>query len=98
MSALLFVGGPRGGKSGCRIVGVTALEAGFESVPERGPEEELEPELRDLLKWKLVFVRATTRAEGRWVVLPWVVGAALVKVRVKYWASSICQTDTIMLA
>lgn len=43
-------GGPRGGKIGCCIVGVTTFETLFELLPERRPDEELDPELRDLFR------------------------------------------------
>jgi hypothetical protein len=49
MSPLLFKGGPRGGKSGCCNVGVATFELDVELLPERRPDDELEPELRDLL-------------------------------------------------
>jgi hypothetical protein len=64
MSALALTGGPRGGNSGCCRVGVTAFEAEFELLPERRPDEELEPELRDLSRRAPVFVRVTIRLEG----------------------------------
>lgn len=76
-------GGPRGGKTGCCIVGVTTFDTLVELLPERRPEEELDPELYDLFKWGPVCVRLTTRLEGR--VLPDdCVAVALVKVSVKY--------------
>lgn len=43
-------GGPRGGKAGCCIVGVTTFETLVELLPERRPEDVLDPELRDLLR------------------------------------------------
>ena len=64
ISPLLLVGGPRGGNYGCCSVGVTAFEAVFELLPERRPDEELEPELRDLSRRAPVFVRVTIRLEG----------------------------------
>jgi hypothetical protein len=76
-------GGPRGGNSGCCSVGVTALEAAFELLPERRPDDELDPELRDLFRWATVLVRFTTRVDGAALFLA-IVGVALVKVRVKY--------------
>ena len=36
----------------------------FELLPERRPDEELEPELRDLSRRAPVFVRVTIRLEG----------------------------------
>jgi hypothetical protein len=50
-SPLLFDGGPRGGNSGCCSVGVTTFEFEFELPPDRRPEEEPDPELRDLLRF-----------------------------------------------
>lgn len=43
-------GGPRGGKTGCCIIGVATFETLFELLPERRPEEVLDPELRDLFR------------------------------------------------
>jgi len=81
MSPLLFVGGPRGGNSGCCSVGVAAFDAPFELLPERRPEEVLEPELRDLSGYAPVLVRLTMRLEESAFCVA-VVGVALVKVRV----------------
>jgi hypothetical protein len=98
MSPLLFNGGPRGGNSGCCSVGVTTFEFEFEVPPERRPEEELDPELRDLLLgFGIVFVLFTIRLVGR-VVCAGSTAVALVKVSVKYWVSSILQTDMIQAA
>ena len=81
ISPLPFVGGPRGGNSGCWSVGVTTFDAPFELLPARRPEEVLEPELRDLSRYAPVLVRLTMRLEER-VSCVAVVGVALVKVRV----------------
>lgn len=69
-------------------------EPGFELCCERLPDEELEPEPGDFLM--PVDVRTTVRLEGLELALP--VGFALVNVRVKYWMSSISQTEMIMEA
>jgi hypothetical protein len=98
MSPLLFNGGPRGGNSGCCNVGVAAFEFEFELPPERRPEEELEPELRDLLsRVGMVLVLFTTLLVGR-MLCAGSVAVALVKVNVKYWVSSIFQTEMIQAA
>ena len=55
----------------------------FELLPDRRPEDELDPELRDLPRWGPVWVLLTTRAEGR-AEAAVVVAVALVKVNVKY--------------
>lgn len=60
-SFLAFSGGPRGGNSGVEKVGVMALGLG----PAFCPEEELEVELCDLVKWKAVVVLVTIRLDGR---------------------------------
>ena len=46
------------------MIGVTAFEAVFELLPERRPEDELDPELRDLLSCGVVLVRLTRRLVG----------------------------------
>lgn len=94
ISFLLFKGGPRGGNSGCCSVGVTAFETDVELLPERRPEDELEPELRDLLRCGIVFVLLTIRLEGR-ELWTWLVAVALVKVNVKYCVSSMLQMEII---
>lgn len=81
ISCLTFWGGPLGGKSGCCSVGVTALEEVLEFVPERRPEEELDPELRDLSNRFPVFVRLTIRLDAR-VLGPESATVALVNVSV----------------
>jgi hypothetical protein len=83
ISALLFNGGPRGGKSGCCNVGVTAFEFELELLPDRRPDDELEPELRDLLRCGFAFVLFTILLEGRGL-LAGAAAVALVKVNVKY--------------
>ena len=64
-SLLLFNGGPRGGKSGCWRAGDTDLETGLELYPDRFPDDELDPELRDLFRPRLVLVLVTMRLDGR---------------------------------
>lgn len=91
-SPLLFRGGPRGGNSGCCRVGVTTFEFGFE-WPERLPDEELEPELRDLFSWGSVFVLFTTLLDGCRCLGS--AGVALVNVSVKYCVSSMLQIEII---
>jgi hypothetical protein len=83
ISPLLCKGGPLGGKSGCWSVGVTAFEAEFELLPERRPDDVLEPEPRDLLRCEVVLVLLTILLDGckLWVES---VAVALVKVKVKY--------------
>jgi hypothetical protein len=83
MSPLLFNGGPRGGNSGCCRVGVPTFEFEFELLPERRPDEELEPEPRDLLMYAEVLVLLTILLEGR-ELCDESVATALVKVNVKY--------------
>jgi hypothetical protein len=63
-------------------MGVTAFEVGLELPPERLPDEELEPELRDLFSCGIVFVLFTILLEGCKCLGSAVV--ALVKVNVKY--------------
>ena len=90
-------GGPRGGKIGCCIVGVTAFGMLVELLPERRSEDELDSELRDLFKWGPVWARLTTRLEGRTVAAD-CVAVALVKVNVKYCVSSILHMVMIQVA
>jgi hypothetical protein len=96
-SPLLFDGGPRGGNSGCCSVGVTTFEFEFELPPDRRPEEEPDPELRDLLRFGMVLVLFTILLVGR-VLCVGSTAVGLVKVSVKYWVSSILQTDMIQAA
>lgn len=92
MSPLLFRGGPRGGNSGCCSVGVATFELVVELLPERCPDDELEPELRDLLSCGIALVLLTILLEGRAL---WVgsVAVALVKVNVKYCVSSMLHME-----
>jgi hypothetical protein len=81
-SPLLLDGGPRGGNSGSCKIGVTAFELEFELLPERRPDDVLEFELRDLLRYAVVLVLLTTLNDGRGLCE--FVAVALVKVNVKY--------------
>jgi hypothetical protein len=94
MSPLLFKGGPRGGNSGCCSVGVATFELDVEWLPERLPEDELDPELRDLLSCGTALVLLTILLEGREL---WFGSAAvaLVKVKVKYCVSSMLHMEMI---
>lgn len=62
---------------------MTTFETLVELLPERRPEDELDPELRDLFRCGPVWVRLTTRLEGRAAAAA-CVAVALVKVKVKY--------------
>lgn len=92
-SPLLFRGGPRGGNSGCCSVGVATFELGLELLPDRLPDEELDPELRDLFSCGRVLVLFTTLLEGCKCLGS--AGVALVNVNVKYCVSSILQIEMI---
>jgi hypothetical protein len=94
ISPLFFMGGPRGGNAGCCNVGVATFEFEFELLPERRPDDELESELRDLLRCGFAFVLLTILLEGCefWAGPMFVV---LVKVKVKYWVSSILHMEMI---
>ena len=70
-------GGPRGGNSGVAKVGVSAFGLG----PDLCPEDELEVELCDLVRWKAVVVLVTIRLDGRDSCFT-SAGCALVKVKV----------------
>lgn len=74
-------------------MGVTTFEFGLELLPERLPDEELEPELRDLFSCGVVLVLFTILLEGCKCLGS--AGVALVKVNVKYGVSSILQIDII---
>jgi hypothetical protein len=75
-------------------VGVAALEFGLELLPDRRPDDELEPELRDLLRCGFAFVLFTILLEGC-ELLAGAAAVALVKVSVKYWVSSILHIEMI---
>lgn len=94
ISLLVFMGGPRGGKSACCRLGVAAFELELELLPDWRLEDELDPELRDLVKWAAVFVRFTIRLDGS-VLRGLSAAVALVKVKVKYCVSSMLQTEMI---
>src|SRR5689334_4926526 len=96
-SPLPLTGGPLGGNSGCCSVGVTTFEVGFEVLPDRRPDDELDPELRDLLRWALVLVRLTILVDGCELCFG-SVAVALVNVNVKYCMSSMLQLDTMQVA
>jgi hypothetical protein len=95
-SPLLFDGGPRGGNSGSCRIGVTAFELGLELLPERGPDDVLEFELRDLSRCAVVLDLFTTLNDGR--ELCEFVAVALVNVNVKYCVSSILQVVMMHVA
>lgn len=60
---------------------MTTLDVEFELLPERRPDEVLDPELRDLSSFAPVFVRFTIRLEGCALFVA-VTDVALVKVSV----------------
>ena len=76
---------------------MAAFETIAELLPERGQEDELEPELCYFFGWSPVCVRFTTRLEER-ALETGCVEVALVKVNVKYCVSSILHIEMIQVA
>jgi hypothetical protein len=75
-------------------VGVATFELDVELLPERRPDDELDPELRDLLSCGTALVLLTIRLEGckLWFGST---AVALVKVNVKYCVSSMLHIEMI---